>query len=57
MLILNFSLLVLTNGVWDSSRSKYVFPVYDSRFSHGTVGKLGKLSIPFEPFEPTFLTH
>ena len=44
MLILNFSLLVLTNGVWNSSRSKYVFPVYDSRFSQGTVGKLGKIS-------------
>ena len=54
LIVLNFSLLVLTNGVWNSSRSKYVFPVYDSRFSHGTVGKLGKLSIPFEP---TFLTH
>ena len=54
LIVLNFSLLVLTNGVWNSSRSKYVFPVCDSRFSNVNVGKLGKLSIPFEP---TFLTH
>ena len=29
-LILKFSLLVLTNGVWNSRRSKYDFPVCDS---------------------------